>query len=201
MDYVSLCGAFATGLATSVGPCAAPRYLTLAALVADANAKVRWTRAGWFIGGLVCCYLALAVMSSWAALVLSLSRVIYMALAAGFLCAGLNQLVARTTCSHTSTKHRSNGSLGLVGAGLGLVFSPCCTPIIALAGSYGAATASTGWLFYTLAFVAGHIAPLGFAACGLRASRHIARGYSHNALATVSAGLMIALALYYGMLA
>lgn len=203
MDVASYSAAFSTGLVTSVGPCAAPRYLTLTALVANADVRTRRLRAAWFLGGLACCYVGLAAVASWAVALQSFSHEVYIGLATTFAVFGLARLVVRKKCSHMASSIPSKGSLWLLGAGLGLVFSPCCSPVLVLAASLSAASTSFQPAFGSiLAFICGHLAPLMLAAFGMsiRARVLLFEGVE-PALGTIGAGLMIALACYYGLLA
>ncbi len=204
MTLGSYAAVFLLGLITSVGPCAAPRYLTLVALVENSDGKARWVQSAWFLGGLVGCYIALAAVTSWAVRIQSISAFVYAALALSFLLIGLNRLVVRERCEHrnASRPQASRGWLSLVGAALGLVISPCCNPILGLTGSFSAGSSAAAALGSAIAFMIGHLGPVALAACGLGAGAKLLRLERWGAPATtISAALMLALGFYYGLLA
>jgi cytochrome c-type biogenesis protein len=202
MSTVAVAAAFAAGLTTGVGPCVAPRYLALTAIAARTTGRARWVRVGLFAAGLLMCYVLLATTASLVVAVTAFSRVVYLALAVGFLGFGLHLLVARTTCAGAHVEP-SRGVSFLSGGALGLVLSPCCTPMVAMTASVGIASGSIATsLVNAAAFAAGHIAPLATIGLGLGAAERWApiRMLS-GAAQTISGGLSIALAAYYGLLA
>ncbi len=204
MSLGSYVAPFSLGLITSVGPCVAPRYLALVALVENSDAKTRWMRSAWFLGGLAVCYVALTAVTSWAVRIQSISEFVYAALALSFLLIGLNRLVVRVRCEHwqASQPPTSRGWLWLVGAALGLVISPCCNPVLGLAGTFSAGSSATAALVSTTAFMIGHLGPIALAACGLGAGAKFLRIERWgDPVTTISAALMLALAVYYGLLA
>jgi cytochrome c biogenesis protein CcdA len=202
VDLLTYVTAFSTGLATSIGPCAAPRYLALAALAAHPNAKTRRVRASWFILGIICCYAVLFCVTSWASSLQGISHIVYASLAAVFFLCGVNRTLVRTSCVHEHDRSVSKGWLWLLGACLGLVFSPCCSPLLAVAGGLGAAATIQVSLGGVVAFLAGHLLPLAvIAIAGSVGVRSPLLPQIKPALGTIGAGLMMALGLYYGLLA
>lgn len=202
MSTVAVAAAFAAGLTTSVGPCMAPRYLALTAIIARTTGLARWMHVGLFVAGLLACYVLLATTASLIGAVTAFSRAVYATLAVGFLALGLHALVVRTTCDHTHEQPSSGASL-LSGGALGLVLSPCCTPVVALMASVGITSGSfAASLVNAAAFAAGHVAPLATIGLGAGAAERFApiRVLS-GAATTISGGLSIALAAYYGLLA
>jgi cytochrome c biogenesis protein CcdA len=196
--------AFAAGLATSVGPCVAPRYVAVAAL---ANAARRpWRVVAGFVAGLVGAYVALGLAAGALGRLWSTSSAIYLGLAAALAAGGLVTLLRDSHAHAPAQARRVPVSLGgtlLLGASSALVVSPCCTP--ALAGIAGLTTLSgrTGeGLALLVAFALGHALPLlGAAALGARAAALLERVSASGAPAVVAASLMLALAAYYGVLA
>ncbi|HTX57053.1 MAG TPA: cytochrome c biogenesis protein CcdA [Candidatus Acidoferrales bacterium] len=203
MSTLTLAAAFTAGLGTSVGPCAAPRYLALAAIVAREKGAARWMRVGLFVVGLLSCYVVLAACASLIGVLTVRSESIYLVLAAGFAFFGLWTLAVRRDCAHACTSGRGPmGSSLLAGSALGLVLSPCCTPAVAMMASAGAAVGlSAASMSVVLAFCFGHVAPLAMAGVGLGAGERAAPGWLQRAGSTVSGGLSIALACYYAILA
>ncbi len=203
MSALAVAAAFTAGLSTSVGPCVAPRYLALTAIAAQTTGLARWIRIGCFVAGLLACYALLATTASLVSELTASSHAIYLLLALAFFGFGLRALIVRRQCSHETPAKASSGAALLSGGSLGLVLSPCCTPVVAMIASIGVssgsfATALTG----ALAFAAGHVAPLATIGLGLSAVERCApiRALS-SAGTTISGGLSIALAFYYGILA
>lgn len=202
MSGLTVAAAFAAGLTTSVGPCVAPRYLALTAIVSNSSGSGRWTRIALFVAGLLTCYALLATTASLIGAVASFSRIIYFTLAAGFMIFGARALVVHKTGGHTHVRP-SDGAAVLSGGVLGLVLSPCCTPVIAMIASVGISSGTFATsLLSALAFFVGHVAPLATIGLGVGTARRLVPGRALNAAAaTVSAGLSLALAAYYGLLA
>jgi len=203
MSALAVVSAFGAGLTTSVGPCVAPRYLAITAVVADANGRLRWLRVAAFVTGLLLCYGALATAATLIGTLIVFSQLVYIGLAVCFLCFGLRALAVNESCSHRHARNVSAGSAMLAGMAMGLVFSPCCTPVVAMTAGVAALSGSPlGALSVTLAFAAGHVAPLAIAGLGLKLGGRIVPPASFPSLAsTVGGGLSIALACYYGVLA
>jgi cytochrome c-type biogenesis protein len=203
MNTLAVAAAFGAGLSTSVGPCVAPRYLALTAITAHTRGRSRYLRVVCFVAGLLACYALLGTAASLIGQVEVFSRVIYLALAAAFLGFGLHALLVRRSCAHSARRQPLGGIALASGGALGLVLSPCCSPVVAIIASVGLspgsiATSLTG----ALAFAAGHLAPLATIGLGVGASERLTgiRALS-GAGSTVSGGLALALAAYYGLLA
>lgn len=194
--------AFMSGLATSVGPCVAPRYLALSAIAARTTGRARWIRIGSFVAGLLTCYAFLAGTASLIGQLTSFSRIVYIMLALGFLAFGLHALIVRQSCSHAAHQQHSGTAL-LSGTALGLVLSPCCSPVIAMLAAVGVSSGSLAVsLSGAFAFAAGHVAPLVTIGFGFSAVERFAPvGASGGVGTTISGGLALALAAYYGLLA
>lgn len=203
MSALEAATAFTAGLATSVGPCVAPRYLALSAIAARATGAARWFRIGSFVAGLLLCYALLAATASLIGRLTALSHIVYVALALGFLVFGLYALVVRRSYAHAP--HRQSSCTGALvsGSALGLVLSPCCSPVIAMLAAVGLSSGSlAASLGDALAFTAGHVVPLVTIGFGFSALERLgpARTFS-GAGTTISGGLALALAAYYGLLA
>lgn len=195
--------AFTAGLTTSVGPCVAPRYLALTAIATRVTGVARWVRIGCFVAGLLACYALLATCASLIANVAALSRITYLALAVGFLGFGTRALFVRRACALARHVRPTGGAALMSGGALGLVLSPCCSPIVAMMASVGVSSGSLATsLTGALAFAAGHLAPLTTIGLGLGLSERLAgtRAFG-EAGTTISGGLCVALAAYYGLLA
>ena len=200
---------FAAGAATSIGPCAAPRYVALAALV---NASRRPSRiVAAFVAGLIGAYVMLGVAAGALGTLWSASRLVYAALAVVLAVAGITTLLRGGGPSHVHHcppagdpgVQASLGGTFLLGASSAVVVSPCCTPIVAGIAGLTTASGHTGLGVALLAaFACGHALPIVFAGVlGTRvasALRHVA---SSHASATVAGTMMLAVAAYYGVLA
>ncbi len=194
--------AFIAGLATSIGPCVAPRYLALASLVAESDARQRWMRVTCFIVGLMLSYGLLATTASLLGAIFALSPFVYLALALSFLVFGLRALTTHESSSHQCARS-SVGSAVLTGGALGLVFSPCCAPVVGMMASVAAASGSlAAALAATSAFALGHVAPLVALGVGLKIGDRLRFPLAlEGAMGTIGSGLALALACYYGILA
>jgi cytochrome c-type biogenesis protein len=196
--------AFAAGVATSLGPCVAPRFVAVAALASAGRA--RWKSIAAFAGGLCVSYVALGVASGLLSRVAALSVHLYAALALVLLAAGSYTLLREPTLHPCDGTKAANGSLGgafLLGTSSALVTSPCCTPVIVILGSLAAARSSAPYgAALIAAYALGHALPLAGAGFGWNAIgvRLNAESWS-GALQTVTGALMLALAAYYGVLA
>ncbi|HVA34435.1 MAG TPA: cytochrome c biogenesis protein CcdA [Candidatus Baltobacteraceae bacterium] len=198
--------AMAAGLASSFGPCIAPRFVTLAALTADGSPFQRRTRVASFVGGLCACYVLMGSVAGALGYVAATSHYVYAMLASIFIVAGLFVLTrpTRHACS-VKTTHVGNTSAGaaaIAGFGCGLVASPCCGPIAAIVGGIGVATGSVNYGALILgSFALGHAIPL-FAGAGvIRFVRSTGGTIAATAAPVVSGALLLALGSYYALLA
>jgi thiol:disulfide interchange protein DsbD len=203
---------FAAGLVTSVGPCAAPRYVAVAALAHASRAP--WTVVGAFAAGLVGAYVALggAVGSAANALgaLWSASPVVYAALAVALLAGGIATLLRALPVvgAHACHPRGSRGTAGLggvflLGASSVLVVSPCCTPVVAgIAGLTIATGRAFDGVLLLAVFACGHVVPVALAgSLGDRLGAAVRRLAASQAPGIISGSLMLALAAYYGVLA
>jgi cytochrome c biogenesis protein CcdA len=195
---VGVVGAFSAGLATSVGPCAAPRYLTLMSRLTSMRGTRRAVTLATFVVGVVTTQLLLALIGGAAATVLALTHVLYWGLALSFTLSGLAITVVRRGCTRHATNPASRGTF-LAAVSSGVTLSPCCTPL-AVGLGMGAASGSAGGAVLSLvAFTVGHVTPvltLG-ASCSMLMKRLSASGT--DALATLAGACSIALGISYGI--
>jgi thiol:disulfide interchange protein DsbD len=194
---------FAAGLATSLGPCAAPRYVAVAAL---ANATSRPGRSvTLFIAGLVAAYVCLGSAASALGAVRAWSTYVYVALAIVLTLGGTMTLFQRDAHGHAEPRVGASNSGGafLLGASSALVVSPCCTPIIAgIAGLTIVSGRASDGVALLASFGLGHAAPLlGAAFLSRRMSAGLRRFAASPAPAVVAGTLMLGLAAYFGVLA
>ncbi len=200
---------FAAGMVTSIGPCAAPRYVALAALVNASRRPARIVAA--FVAGLVGAYVVLGAAAGALGALWSASRFVYAALAVMLAVAGVTTLLRGGSASHVhdiAHAHQTGGraSLGgtfLLGASSALVVSPCCTPIVAGIAGLTTASGHTGVGVALLAtFACGHALPIvSVSALGTRVAQTLRQVAASHASPVVAGTLMLALAAYYGVLA
>jgi cytochrome c-type biogenesis protein len=190
--------ALLAGVVSSIGPCAAPRYLAMLALVEPASGSVRHASVVRFALGTLCGYLALGVGGASLLWVLHDQRVIEWALAISFVIGGL-ALAADRHCDH-----RVGALNGFVpGFGSSLIASPCCTPaVLATAAAMESGVWAISALVSLAAFAIGHIAPVIIAGTTLRASTRLAAADRlRGVVPTIAGGCAVALGIYYGLAA
>ena len=200
---------FAAGVVTSIGPCAAPRYVAVAALVNASRAPVRVV--GAFVAGLVGAYVMLGAGVGLLGSLWNVAGTVYAVLAVALGAGGLFTLLRGDGSRHDGSPHactpRLHAGIGgtlLLGASSALVFSPCCTPLVAGIAGYtmtngGDAIAGAGLL---ATFACGHATPvIGAGALGSRIAFAMRRVAASHAPSLIAGTLMLALAAYYGALA
>ncbi len=194
--------AAAAGVATSVGPCAAPRWLTISAL-AEGGAVGRW-RCAAYASGIVLAYTCMGSTASLLLQLASASHVLYggMALAMGV--GGLRAIaLAHEKGCGDAHACGSIPTATVAGIASGLVVSPCCTPLLAAAAT---AALSSGNIAHgavvAACFGAGHIAPvLCLGGIVRRIERALSSRGMRQAPVFVGGAVMLGSALYYGLLA
>ncbi len=195
---------FLAGLVTSLGPCAAPRYVAVAAL---ANATSRPGRIiALFVAGLVAAYVCLGSAASALVQLRVWSTYVYVALAVALALGGTFTLLRGDGSAHAHGASRRVGSGGgafLLGASSALVISPCCTPVIAgIAGLTVVSGRPWDGILLLAAFGLGHAAPLAGAAFVTGRISALLRNIAASAAPAVVAGtLMLGLSAYFGALA
>lgn len=195
---------FAMGVASSVGPCVAPRFLALAACVTG-NKNVTRTVTS-FIGGLVAAYILFGLTISLISNLQLLASSIYVIVAAALVLGGIYTLWhARSNdlCDHPAgptvlTWWRT----ALFGASFAFVVSPCCTPFVIAILVLTARVGSPVFGMVLLGFFAlGHAVPLvAYGLAGGRLNAMLSRFRLDQAAAIASGTLMLALGSYYVVL-
>jgi cytochrome c-type biogenesis protein len=204
---------FVAGVVTSVGPCVAPRYLAVAAIVGRDRHPLVPTLA--YVGGLIGALTAVGFAGGLLGRLGSASRTIDVILAAALIAGGAHALVrAQPPPGHEdhgvcegagepAKSPRSIGAVFLLGAASALVISPCCTPVVATIAATTTATGEPlfGALLLAL-FGAGHSLPLLITSqAGATLTRRLPLRSYGQASAIVSAVLMLALGGYYAVIA
>jgi cytochrome c biogenesis protein CcdA len=198
---------FAAGIITSAGPCAAPRYITAAAL---AGGPRSWPLLTAFGTGIAGAYVALGSAAGTLGALYSGSRALYLLLALALAAGGAVTLL-RAGAGHRhqaspragQSARASLGGAFLLGCASALVVSPCCTPVVmTIAGlTMGGGRSAEGAALLG-AFGCGHALPvLAAGAIGTEISARVRAFGASSAAAVVAGSLMLALAAYYGTLA
>jgi len=199
---------FLAGLLTCIGPCIAPRYLALAAIAGGSRRPLMPSLA--FIAGLMSAFVTLGFVAGLLGKLWSISSSMYLVLAAGFIGAGCVALVradpdagADDCSTHAvGARRQSLGALFLAGACSALVLSPCCTPAVtAIVATSTAIGKPLIGGFLLLCYAAGHSLPLVFCGQVGRVAQLVPLRPIRQATAVVGAVLMLALGIYYGLLA
>jgi len=200
---------FLAGLATSLGPCVAPRYLAVAAVAGTHRRPLVPISA--FIGGLTAAFMAIGFTAGALGALWSISSTVYALMGLALVAGGTIMLVRAVPGPGSHHEHREthpgaaavgpNRSLGgifLLGAASALVISPCCTPVVAaiVATSTAIGQPVLGALLL-LSYALGHSLPLLLAATLRQLTGYAARvRLPVQASAIVSAVLMLALGFY-----
>ncbi len=198
---------FVAGALTSIGPCVAPRFIAVAALTTGQTPGKALGTTASFVGGLAAAYATFGLAASLLGRVTEASSAIYALVAAAMFLGGVATLAAGKPrhCSHSESAplQRSFGGPFLLGASFACVVSPCCTPLVVGILAY---TTAVGNAVYGSAllvtFALGHALPVvavGGAAGNL--GRFFARLQVREATSIVSGALMLAMGLYYAVLA
>jgi len=194
------------GLVTSLGPCVAPRYVAIAALLGD---RRRTLTTATFVAGMLTAYAALGFGAGLLAQVAGHASALYLVLTVALACGGLAALLRMPTCDHSDhgshaapvQPHRLSAVFSL-GAASAFVVSPCCTPV--LAAVVGMTAIDTNVLSRAAllgAFALGHATPLfAVGSMGSICARTFRVWNASPAPAVVSGSLMLALSAYYGLL-
>jgi cytochrome c biogenesis protein CcdA len=191
------------GAVSSIGPCAAPRYVALATLLTEER---RGLTIGAFVAGLMTAYAALGFGAGLLVLVTRSAAVLDAVLAAVLVAGGLVTLLRAPACDHThgpaACKPRRLSGVFSLGAASALVVSPCCTPMIAAVAAFPGIDASPFVRAAMLGvFALGHALPIVLlGAAGTLVATRLRRWTAGPAPAVVSGSLMLALGAYYGLL-
>jgi len=166
---IDVVGAGVAGVFSSVGPCMASRFISLAALTSAGNARQAASTACAFVGGVVIAYVAMGLALRTVAQLAAHAADLDLVCGVALLAVAATGLFAKR-CPEKPETHGERSSLGaacLLGACGALALSPCCTPIIAALMVYAAQGAGVSYAALLLgAFALGHAAPLVLLACG-----------------------------------
>ncbi len=197
--------AFAAGVAGSIGPCVAPRYLALAGLAGGAAASARVRAAGSFIAGVLSGSVAIVAAGSLLIGAFNRSAQLYALLSVAFAAYGIWSLLHRDArpCHEPRERAASLGGTFLVGATSALLPSPCCSPVLL---GLAALSAGSSDILHVVALAAafsfGHVLPLAAASLTLAPLLATCTGNrARGAVRTVGAGLCVALGALYAILA
>jgi cytochrome c biogenesis protein CcdA len=191
------------GAVSSIGPCAAPRYVALATLLTEERRELT---IGAFVAGLVTAYAALGFGAGLLGLVAQSAAVLDAVLAAALLAGGFVTLLRTPACDHAhrpaAVKPRRLSGVFSLGAASALVVSPCCTPMIAAVAAFPGIDAAPPVRAAMLGvFALGHALPIVLlGAAGTLFATRLRRLSAGPAPAVVSGTLMLALGAYYGLL-
>ena len=206
---------FVAGTITSVGPCVAPRYVAIAAIVNGYPRPIVPTVA--FVGGLVSAFMALGFGAGVVGNLGNSSSLVYALLALGLIAAGCVTLVRAVpqrcaagcdaghhhAAAQKTAQHRSLGAVYLLGATSALVVSPCCTPVLgAIVATSTAIGKPVAGMLLLASFALGHALPLFFAGSVASGLRRVVRWRIPEQVPAIIGGvLMLTLGAYYGALA
>jgi cytochrome c biogenesis protein CcdA len=196
--------ALLAGAAGSFGPCAAPRYIALAAIVNGVSVAQRFARIAAFVTGLCCASTALAFGAHLLWKLVSVSAWIYAGLAIAFAASGVHALlVRRHACVRQAASASSFSGVFLLGSSFALVLSPCCAPMLAALGALSATAGSTSLTLLVVgAFVLGHALPVVMVGSLAGFADGIERRFPLDEPVRVTSGaLMLAMSAYYAVLA
>jgi cytochrome c biogenesis protein CcdA len=190
------------GLLTSIGPCVAPRYVALAALL---HGPRRMLTVAAFVAGLMLAYAALGFAAGLLGMLAAYTSLLDAGLAAALGCMGLLTLLrANGVHAHAAMAEppRRLSAVFSLGAASAFVLSPCCTPVVAAVVGFSSVDVSPlARIALLCAFALGHAAPLlVLGPAGSLVTQRLQHWTAGSAPAIVSGTLMLALAAYYGLL-
>jgi len=196
--------AFGAGVISSIGPCAAPRYVAIVGIVGRSNPLRRCWAVLAFATGVAVGSVAIVFSSALIARMLMWSSVLYAVLGAAFLAFGAFSLIVQRgeACAHPGPRAVSTGGVFFLGSACALVPSSCCTPLLAGLGTLASTLAPLPLVAVAIGFTLGHLSALLAAVLACTPlERLLARPNVHQAVRTVSSGLLVALGCYYAVLA
>ena len=196
-SYLLACVA---GIATSVGPCVAPRYVAIVSV--GAQKKGRVPRVAAFLAGTIAICVAIASAGSLVGELARFSSMIYWGLAVTLVVSGVRAASSGDAhvCADRTALETSHGSAFLLGVSTSIALSPCCTPILLAIGASSSSLGTIGVFGLAFAYAVGHIAPALALLIIANAIKRSTFAFQHAA-GTVTAGITIALGLYYAVLA
>jgi cytochrome c-type biogenesis protein len=196
---------FAAGVASSIGPCVAPRYLAIAGFASGSRRPTHAAAA--FVTGLIGAYLVLGYTAGWLGSIRALTTIVDACLAVALIAAGIIMIWRAEPADHVRCGQETHdvpvGGPFLLGAASAFVVSPCCTPmlaaIVATAAQLGRPLAGAAIL---ACFAVGHALPLFLAGTpGTLIGRLRLTGIAAQSPAIVGGALLLALGSFYGALA
>ena len=192
------------GIVTSLGPCVAPRYVAIAALLGE---RRRTLTIATFVAGMLAAYAALGFGVGILGQLAGHASVLYFVLAIALAGAGAATLLRGPRCDHAhdgprAARPRRLSGVFSLGAASAFVVSPCCTPVVAAVVGMTAFDGNPLSRAALLgAFALGHAAPLFVVgSLGSLCARTFRIWNAGPAPAVVSGTLMLALGIYYGLL-
>lgn len=190
--------AVACGIATAVGPCAAPRIVALSALTARGARRGKVVCAATFVVGLCICYATAGYLAASGGRPPLASPLAYDLTAFGLCVAGAYALLV----DRCAAKASSSASFA-VGALCASAASPCCTALIAPIAVAAAATGRPAQAALLMAcYSLGHVMPAAAAAAWARLQKtSTVPSVYLAALRTVAAAVTLATGLYCAVLA
>jgi cytochrome c biogenesis protein CcdA len=191
--------AFAGGLASSVGPCAAPRFLAAASLCADTTAARGRLLLVSFAAGLCVSYVLAFTAGSALARLSAISPYAYAVVGVWCIGSGVAKIFAGHRCRRRQPKAATFGVAFLSGAAFVGITSPCCGPL-AIAAGMGMQGSVMG-IAAPAAFALGHALPLAGLALGWRRFDGPLRFWPAYATQTVAAAVAMAVGGFYWLLA
>lgn len=197
---------FAAGLATSFGPCIAPRFVAVTGMTANASPVRRWSLIAAFVVGLCASYVVLGSIAGALGFMAAYSSYAYAFVAVALVWGGVRTIVktaASTSCGSTHNHPLPQSASFLSGFVMAGVASPCCGPVsAAIAGMSVASGSATFGAVLLGSYALGHSVPILAVALGAaRLEKVFQSPPATTAIATVSGALMMALGGYYGLLA
>lgn len=202
MNAADLAVAYGAGFVAGCGPCAAPRFVALLALTADAPRLVAARRTLSFALGSAAAYVVVAGAVSSAAAVAQLRQsYVLLSLACFSGAVATMRLGSSRSCPARCDGHAPvrTGPAFVGGFVTAAIATPCCLPMLALiAGPDGTA----GAVAKTAAFVCGQLGPVVLVSGAETWLRNLVRPERlHLAGSTVCGGLMLFLSGYYALIA
>jgi cytochrome c-type biogenesis protein len=195
---------FIAGAVSSLGPCASPRLVALAALVVRSRHPHRVGAV--FIGSTIATYACFGLVGTAVADLVGCASWIYVGVALAALAAGTATLIGAAWHHHAhvpqAPRRSALSAAFLAGVGFALMVSPCCTPIlgviIAASSLRGNVPLGIGLL---AVFGLGHAAPLLVVLAGGRAAVvHLWSSRWAQGMQVGAGTCMLALGAYYALL-
>ncbi len=196
--------AFLAGVASSIGPCAAPRLALIGILSGTRSYAETVRQSAFFVAGLASVYACFGAAATWLVRAIEWSMVAYCFLAALLVANALRSIlvVPRSNCDVPSHAGMRGGAF-VLGASSAFVVSPCCTPFaVAAAATAAAGSSPLSGAAVLAAFAVGHCVPLVAAMTTVGRLACVVRWCPpREAISLVSGGVMLAIGAYYAVLA